>query len=166
VKTLYIVRHAKSYLKEPGIPDHERPLLEKGKKRTKRIIDFLLLHRVKPDIILSSSARRAIETANFVAKGLNTPKNRIKSLSYFYKIDSQGIINEFMDFSDKYKSVMIIGHNPAVTNFVNLYLNTKIDSLPTSGVVCIKFNTQKWEEIETSKFSIGFVIYPAMLKKV
>jgi phosphohistidine phosphatase len=165
MKTLYIVRHAKASLKRPEIPDLERPLLEKGKKRTKRIIDYLLLRRIKPDIILTSNARRAVDTAKYIAKGLSCSENKIRVLSYFYRIDAQGLINEFMDFSDQYKSVMIVGHNPALTNFVNHFTKNKHDSLPTSSVVCLKFKTNNWDEIETAKFNIEFIVTPTMLRK-
>ena len=164
MKTLYVVRHAKASMKDPSIADRERPLLEKGKKRTKRIIDFLKLHRVKPDVILSSSAKRAVETAEYISRGLSCPDDIIQKLAYFYDIDERGLINEFMDFPDKYDSVMIVGHNPAITNFINNFSKKKMDSLPTSGVVCIKFNMDSWDEIESARHTIEFVIYPAILK--
>jgi phosphohistidine phosphatase len=164
MKTLYVVRHAKASLKDPDISDLERPLLEKGKKRTKRIIDFLTLHRVKPDIILTSPARRAMETAQYLAKGLSCSENIIKKLTYFYSIDERALLNEFLDFPDKYKKVMIVGHNPAITNFVNFFSKKKLDSLPTSSVACLKFKMEKWEEIESAKCTVEFVVYPSMLK--
>jgi phosphohistidine phosphatase len=165
MKTLYIVRHAKASLKRPEIVDLDRPLLEKGKKRTKKIIDYLLLRRIKPDIILTSNAKRATDTAKYIARGLSCSESRIRVLSYFYRIDTSGIINEFMDFSDEHKSVMIVGHNPAITNFVNRFTKNKVDSLPTSSVVCIKFKTSRWDEIESCKSSIEFIITPSMLNK-
>ncbi|HQQ12358.1 MAG TPA: histidine phosphatase family protein, partial [Bacteroidales bacterium] len=70
MKTLYIVRHAKSSWDFPEVSDHDRPLLEKGKKRTRKIIDFLQKKKVKPDLIISSSALRARETAGYLAVGL------------------------------------------------------------------------------------------------
>lgn len=165
MKKLYLVRHAKSNLKQPGLSDFERPLLEKGKKRTKHIIDFLIKKKVDPDLIISSSAYRAIETARYIAKGLSYPEYKIKSLSYYYKIDCEGILNDFMDFSDDYDTVMIIGHNPALTNFANRFLKTRLDSLPTSGVVCFNFNMNKWEDIEAADCNTEFVTFPSELTK-
>ena len=59
---------------------------------------------------------------------------------------------------------MIIGHNPGFTYFANQYLRPTIDNLPTSGIVCIEFGTDKWEDIDQCKFHLNFVIFPKMLK--
>ena len=78
MKTLYIVRHAKSSWDQAGLADHQRPLLEKGKKRTKRIIDYLLENNIKADLIISSHAVRALETARIIGYALNYPVDEIR----------------------------------------------------------------------------------------
>ena len=67
MKTLYIVRHAKSSWDHPGLGDDQRPLLEKGKKRTKYVVDYFLENNCRPDLIISSHAVRAFETAKIIA---------------------------------------------------------------------------------------------------
>lgn len=163
MKTLYVVRHAKSSWSHIDLPDHDRPLLEKGKKRTRKIINFLKEEGVTVDFIISSSAIRASETALYFAKGLNYAANEIKTDPAMYYASAEDIFMQFNDLNDDYSKVMIVGHNPALTNFVNCFIQPPIDWLPTSGVISIKFKTDKWEEIRESKFEIGFVIFPKLL---
>jgi len=133
MKTLYIVRHAKSSWKYPELPDDERPLLEKGKKRTKRVIDYLLEKKVKVDYIISSHAVRAYDTAKILAHALNYKTDEIKVDHEIYYADSDKLFNQFYDLPDRYDSIMIVGHNPAFTNFSNCFAVPNIDWLPTSN---------------------------------
>lgn len=164
MKTVYIVRHAKSSWDISGIPDEERPLLEKGKKRTKKIIDFLHRQDISVDYIISSHAVRALETAKILAHALNYPKDNIKVDPHIYFANGNSIFNQFYDLPDQYNSVMIVGHNPALTDLVNHYLRPKIDNLPTSGVVSITFDTDQWERIHLANHTINFVVFPKELE--
>ncbi len=84
MKTLYIVRHAKSSWNKVDMPDEKRPLMEKGKKRTKKVIDYLLANHIKVDYIISSHAVRAHETAKILAHALKYPIENIKIDSNIY----------------------------------------------------------------------------------
>lgn len=163
MKTLYIVRHAKSSWDFPGLADHERPLMEKGKKRTRKIIEYLREKQVVPDLIVSSSALRARETANYIASGLGIEKDEIKIDSGLYHADADSIFNQFEDLSESYQSVMLVGHNPALTNFVNIFLSPPIDWLPTSAVVAVDFHTSDWEDLKSATYSIRMVVFPKLL---
>ncbi len=165
MKTLYIVRHAKSSWKYPELSDEERPLLEKGKKRTKKIIDYLHENSVKVDYIITSHAVRAHETAKILAYALKYPVEDIKVDHEIYFADSDKLFNQFYDLPDRYDHVMIVGHNPAFTNFANYFVSPKIDWLPTSGIVCIEFEVNRWDKVPTADRRTGFVVYPKMLAK-
>jgi phosphohistidine phosphatase len=164
MKTLYIVRHAKSSWDFPGLPDHDRPLLEKGKKRTKKVIDFLVKQDVNVDFIISSSALRARETADYIARGLGFDPDNIKLDPSLYHADSELLFDQFLDLNDEYKSLMMVGHNPTLTNFVNNWLKPPIDWLPTSGVVCLEFDADQWENIRTASAKVAFVAFPKLIK--
>lgn len=165
MKTLYIVRHAKSSWDYPELPDEQRPLLEKGKKRTKRVIDYLLEHKTVVDYIISSPAVRAYETAKIVGKALKHDKKEIQRDSLLYSADTERLQNLFFDLPSGVDTLMIFGHNPTLTNFANHFIIPKIDNLPTSGVVCIDFDIDRWEDISSLKSSLRFFITPRMLKK-
>jgi len=160
MKTLYIVRHAKSSWKHPELGDDERPLLEKGKKRTRKIINYLLEKDTSVDLIISSYAVRALETARIIAHAIGYPEDEIRISQQLYHASSERIYDQFFDLSDEISSLMIVGHNPTFTNFANQFLDDKIDWLPTSGVVSITFDTNTWTDVPLAKYKTNFVIYP------
>ncbi|MCB2206676.1 MAG: histidine phosphatase family protein [Bacteroidetes bacterium] len=164
MKTLYIVRHAKSSWSDRSLSDHERLLMRKGIVKTKKITDFLSKQIKCPDLLLSSTAVRAKKTADLVAKELDYPEDRIVTSKALYHADSEEIFDEIYGISNNINNLMIFGHNPGLTYFVNLFLRPTIENLPTSGVVSIEFITDKWEEISEAKFHVNFVVFPKMLK--
>jgi phosphohistidine phosphatase len=164
MKTIFVVRHAKSSWDISDIPDIKRPLLEKGKKRTKKVIDYLLDNSILVDYIISSHALRALDTAKILAHALKY-QDDIKIDSHLYYADGDSIINQFFDLSDRYQSVMIVGHNPALTDFVNHYLDKPIDNLPTSGIVSISFDTEHWDKVPTATHKVNFMLFPKELEK-
>lgn len=164
MKTLYLVRHAKAIMENRTVQDFERQLLEKGLKRTRHIIDFLLNKNISVDLIVCSPAVRAFETARAFAHALNYPLVNIKLEKTIYEGDSDKIANLFYDLPHNIDSLMIVGHNPSITNFANLLLAEPIDYLPTSGIVSIKFDAKSWDEIWQAKKITNFVITPRMLK--
>ena len=166
MKTVYVVRHAKSSWENPHLRDLDRPLLETGKKRTKKIIDYLIDKLVFPDMIISSNALRSKETARYIAIGLGYPASDIQLDQSLYEAKDKSLSNIFFDLSDKLNSVMIVGHNPSLTNFINQFTSEHIDFLPTSGVVCIDFDTEQWELIHSSPFRVNFIVYPKLISKI
>ncbi len=73
------------------------------------------------------------------------------------------ILNQFYDLPDRFDSVMIVGHNPSLTDFVNLFLKSPIENLPTSGVVSFTFDTDKWEKLADAGRKTNFVLFPKEL---
>lgn len=163
MKTLYIVRHAKSSWNHPELSDEERPLLEKGKKRTRKIINYFRERNVKVDLIISSHAVRAHETARIIAHGIGYPIENIVISQQVYHAGADLLFDQFFDLSDDINSLMIVGHNPAFTNFANHFLEKKIDWLPTSGVVSVSFDTRLWVNLPLAKPRLNFIVYPKEL---
>ena len=139
--------------------------MDKGKTRTSKVSHALQKKKIKVDLIISSHAVRAIETSKILADGLQYPIEKIKIESTLYHSTGDGLYNLFFDLPEKYSSLMIVGHNPALTDFVNIFLHEKIENLPTSGVVSIGFDTDKWEEIPISKRKVNFALFPKSLTK-
>lgn len=164
MKTVYIVRHAKSSWDFPHLSDHERPINKKGKKRTRIITDYLSKNKITIDLIISSHAVRASETAGIIARAIDYPAESIRIDRMIYHTNADRLIEQFFTLPNEVSSVMLVGHNPTLTNFVNNYLDDKIDWLPTSAVVCMKFNTNNWEDISMAKHENVFAISPRMLK--
>ncbi len=164
MKTLYIVRHAKSSWEQPSIGDHERPVLEKGVKRTKMVAKFLIEKKTRPDLIVSSDARRAYQTAVILAKKLGYPTEKISLSKMMYHAASQDVADIFYEIPENVNSLMLVGHNPTMTDFANQFLIEKTDWLPTSGVVSVSFDAAEWNKIFEVKPVVNFVVYPKMLK--
>jgi phosphohistidine phosphatase len=159
------MRHAKSALGQNGVPDTERPLTEKGKKRTKKVIDCLLRENIQIDYLITSPAIRAYDTATILAHALRYPKDEIKVDTQLYFSDGHGLMYQFYDLPDRFNKIMIIGHNPALSDFVNRFLSDPIDHLPTSGIVSITYFTDKWDRIPQADFLVNFTIFPGELKE-
>lgn len=160
MKTLYLVRHAKSSWEDLAKEDHERDLLPKGEKRTRRIVTYLRKQQVAPDLIVSSHALRAYATACILAEGLGYSREEILIDSQLYFSGAQAIENVVYGLPDNRNHVMLVGHNPDMTRFANVFLDEKVDYMPTSAVVCIRFMTDKWENIMMAAREIPFVVFP------
>jgi len=163
MKTIYLVRHAKSSWEKIDLPDEKRPIMEKGKKRTKKVIDYLHANHINVDYIISSHAVRALETAKILAQGLNYPLENIKIDHEIYHGDGESIKDHISKLPDRFNSVMIVGHNPSLTNLVNLFLKSPIDNLPTSGVASFSFDTDRWENLQDSVPGKNFILLPREL---
>ena len=154
MKTLYIARHAKSSWDDMQVSDHDRKLLPVGKNRTKKIARWLKEHKVFPDKIISSTAVRAYKTACLLAQGMGFPEEKTEKKTTLYNADTEDIMEIIYALPDTVEKVMVVGHNPAFTVLVNLFLDWEhqIDNLPTSGVAAILFDTNKWEETDQAKY--------------
>lgn len=158
MKTLYIVRHAKSSWDMAGLSDFDRPLNERGKNDAPHMGKRLKKRNIKPDLLLTSPAKRAWSTSKRIAEELGYSREKIKTDRALYHADEQQLLSVIKEVNDKYKTLMIFGHNPGLTDFVNLLRDDRkiIDNLPTCGVVSITFNILHWREI---KFGSGKVMH-------
>lgn len=165
MKTLYIARHAKSSWDFSSIPDYDRPLLDTGVSRMKRITEYLKKQEARPDLIVTSHAVRAKETARIIALGLLYPVDKIVIDEKIYHGDMDDLINLITALSNDVDRAMIVGHNPMMTTLSNIFLEKPIDWLPTSGVICIEFVTNNWEDILKADKKTDFIITNKLIKK-
>ncbi|MCK9204968.1 MAG: histidine phosphatase family protein [Bacteroidales bacterium] len=164
MKTLYLVRHAKASWDESGLSDFDRPLLPKGIKKTNRIVGFLQKRNTQVDLIISSPAVRALETAKIIAAGLDYPSIRIRTEQKIFNGYHDRILDIIYDTRNDIQSLMIVGHNPAITLVANLFLHPGIEIMPTTGVVCLSFNIDTWAEIPSTEAIREFIMYPKLLE--
>ena len=163
MKTLYLMRHAKSSWNHAGLDDLDRPLLEKGLKRTRHIIDYFQNNKVEIDLIICSHAVRSVETARIIAHAFNVEESNFRIEKGIYTADAGSLTDQLYDLPASVSNVMIVGHNPAITNLANNYLYEKIDYLPTSGVIAVDFEINEWDELISAAFTIRFVAFPKKL---
>jgi phosphohistidine phosphatase len=163
MKTLYIVRHAKASWEFPDLADVERPIIEKGIYNTKLIVAELSNKNISVDLMVSSHAKRAKETAKIIATGINYPVEKIEISRHIYQVDRDDIFDILFAVKDTIDTLMIIGHNPTLTQFANLFLDEKIEFLPTSGVVSVSFETGNWIGVINSPYKTNFTLFPKQL---
>lgn len=164
MKTIYLFRHAKSSWDDSRLADEERPLTPKGISNTLLVTDYLKDHQIRPDLIFSSHAVRAFDTAVMVAKALGYPKKDIRVEPKIYSGDYDSLLDILYATSDDIASLMIFGHNPTLTQFANLLLDPGIGEMSPSAVVGISFDTDKWEGIPMNHAKKEFYVFPKMLK--
>ncbi len=148
-KILYLVRHAKSSWSNPSLADKDRPLNQRGRNSAPYMGQCLAAHGHRPDLIISSPAKRAFSTAKKLAKELAYDKSEIlkhESL-YFSGTGSMWKLLEGLD--DRYQKVMIVGHNPAMTSLLNILCDAPVENMPTCAVAVIGFDMASWSEMDT-----------------
>ena len=163
MKTLYIVRHAKSSWGFPDLKDEDRPIIDKGIHNTNKIVKELIRFDVSIDKMICSKARRTLETAKIVARGINFPIEKIESNITLYKADVDDLTEIIKEVEEDIYQLMIIGHNPTLTQFANRFLDEKMEILHTSEVVSFEFETKKWFDFEKSKCKTKFVLSPKFI---
>ena len=124
--------------------------------------EVLKERNVIPDLILSSTAVRAIKFAKMIAKKLDYDKNKIFSSRDFYLASVSELVNEFQSLDSKYNSVFFVGHNPEITSLANYLCDEKTGNIPTSGIFAVKFDINLWDELDKDKGKFNFFIYPKM----
>ncbi len=165
MKTLVLIRHAKSSWKFPELKDMDRPLKKRGLKDAPLIGKVLKDLHVAPDLILSSPAVRAITTAKIMAKETGFDETKIVTESKIYLESKSKLLKVINQINDQHNTVFLIGHNPGLTDFANMLLSESVDDLPTSGVIGIQFESDNWSEAEKGKGKKTFYEIPKVHRK-
>jgi phosphohistidine phosphatase len=164
MKTLYLVRHAKSSWDNPDQIDFDRPLNERGKKNAPRMGKRLKEKRVTPDMMISSPAERALATCIEMARVLGFPEEKIKTDKRLYHANEDQLLQVIKELRDSPRDseevVILFGHNPGLTEFANALLNKDLENIPTCGVVAAKLNISTWKEAKFGCGEMEFFEYP------
>jgi phosphohistidine phosphatase len=159
-KTLFLVRHAKSSWKDECLTDHDRPLNKRGKRDASEMARRLAIIYKKPDKIMSSTALRAISTAKAMAKGFHLKPSRIVRNTLIYEAEPSGLLEIIRAFDDRYARVLMVGHNPELTEAVNLLSGSEIENIPTCGFVVLRFSIRLWSEAKPLSAQLLDFDYP------
>jgi phosphohistidine phosphatase len=145
MKTLLILRHAKSSWKDDSLADHERPLNKRGQKDAARMGELLRTEGLQPDLILCSSAVRASETARLAIEASGYA-SEIEYRDDLYAFEPGAYLNALLKLADTCDMVMLIGHNPALEELLN-GLSGDYHSLSTAALAHVELPTEVWKEI-------------------
>ena len=162
--TLFLCRHAKSSWDEPGLSDKDRPLNARGKNDAPMMGRMLENREENPDLIISSPAERAFMTAKLISDELGYRQKDIIVDNRIYMAGIDDFIEVLKECRNKDKTIMIFSHNYGITDFANYICSSRIDNIPTCGIVKIKFEFSNWEKIKKEKGKLEYFIYPKMFK--
>ena len=162
--TLFLCRHAKSSWDEPGLSDKDRPLNARGKNDAPMMGRMLENREENPDLIISSPAERAFKTAKLISDELGYRQKDIIVDNRIYMAGIGDFIEVLKECRSKDKTIMIFSHNYGITDFANYISSSRIDNIPTCGIVKIKFEFSNWEKIKKEKGKLEYFIYPKMFK--
>ena len=145
MKSILILRHAKSSWKHPELNDHDRPLNKRGMRDAPLIGEFLKNEHLIPDFIISSNAKRAHSTAKIVAKASGYKREIVLNQSLYAA--RPAYIDVLRDLSNEYARVLMVGHNPGLEELVSM-LTGETHSLSTCSLVHIQLRVNKWAELD------------------
>lgn len=160
MKNLILIRHAKSSWDNPEWSDFDRPLNKRGLRDAPFMANLLFRKDIVPDIIISSTAKRALETAQFFCEVFNYSKDNLQQDLGIYERGSKYIINLLSKLDDNINTVFLIGHNPDITSLATYFSGEFFDNVPTCGIVGVKFNFDNWESIATKNGELLFNVFP------
>lgn len=160
MKRLYIVRHGKSSWKNENLSDFERPLKARGVKNAQEIALQLKSDWHLPEAIYVSAAKRTLETALLFTQAFNQKHTTLHVLSDLYECNAETVQDLVTQLPNNLYSVMIIGHEPALSQFFTKYVDFNHEKFVTSGVVCIDFNTENWAKLSKENAQLLFYNFP------
>ncbi|MBG8555224.1 SixA phosphatase family protein [Hymenobacter guriensis] len=160
MKTLYLMRHAKSSWSFEDLSDHDRPLNDRGRDDVPAMGRALAERQIQLDLLVSSTAVRALSTAALVAKELQYPHEQIKVEERIYRADPLELLAVVRELPDEADAVLLIGHNNTITDFANLLSPSAIPEMPTAAVVCLKFDIGRWQNLDRTNAEYYFFDAP------
>ena len=162
MKTLLLIRHAKSSWDDISLSDFDRPLNDRGKKDAPMMARRLSDKKIKIDSFVSSPAKRAKRTAVFFAKEFGIDENQIVFKTELYSAPKEIFYEVIEKLDNVADHVAIFSHNPGITDFVNSLTDVHADDMPTCSVFAIKTDAKKWNQFRTSNKEFWFFDYPKL----
>lgn len=162
MKTLYLIRHAKSSWKFPELDDFDRPLNKRGKRDAPMMGQRLHQHSIVPNLILCSPAKRTKRTAQAIAKAVDYPASEIKYRQAIYEASAEEMSTLLQSVDNSENTVLLVAHNPGLTELANRLTSHYIDNVLTAGVVAMQFSITHWKEIENEQGQFLWYDYPKL----
>lgn len=171
MKTVLLLRHAKSDWGDPGLADFDRPLAGRGLKDAPRIGQVLADFDIIPDKIVASPARRAKQTAELVAEACGYKKTAIEWHESFYGGYSDDLIAALQALPDPVERAMLVGHNPTMEETAAALLAGDTDenltiTIPTAGLLCLDLDIMSWADLEPGDAILRWYLIPKLIKAI
>lgn len=160
MKTLYLIRHAKASWEQPELTDFERPLTALGETHAHTIAAELKNNKVKPDLIISSPALRALNTAKIMAQAVGYPEDKIKIEDIIYNGGVEELMEVIKAIKPSHKKVFFFGHNPSLTWLLHFLCEDAKMNIPTCGVIGIELGMRDWEHLTEAEGRVITFLHP------
>ncbi|MCW9057802.1 MAG: histidine phosphatase family protein [Gammaproteobacteria bacterium] len=160
MKRLTLIRHAKSDW-DNRLPDFERPLNARGEGDVPRMAARMLQYHERPDRLLSSPAVRALRTTTLLAQGLGIPEQEIRTEKDLYNASARALLDCLRATTDDHIGhLVLVAHNPGITDLANQLTNSRIDDLPTCAVLGAELEIEHWHEARPGCGRVRYYDYP------
>jgi phosphohistidine phosphatase len=160
MKTLTILRHGKSTRNDVGLSDYERPLSPRGEADAPVMAERLTDAGIRPSLIMSSPAARAWTTARLFAKAISYPVEFLQREDRLYLASLDKLLDVMAEQDAAFNSIVLVGHNPGLTELANHLLPGATDSIPTCGIVSLNIETDTWDLRQKNPVELGFCDSP------
>jgi phosphohistidine phosphatase len=145
MKTLLLMRHAKSSWKHPDLPDQDRPLNKRGEKDAPHMGKFIRDKELIPQYIMASPAKRVTQTVDGMLEKMNY-KGKVEYIDSLYLAEPGAYLSTLQSVSDKFERVMVVGHNPGLEGLLQI-LSGQVESLPTASIAHLVLPIEHWADI-------------------
>ena len=160
MKTLTILRHAKSSWGDDNLVDHERPLNSRGKRDAPVMAARMAREGIRPSLILSSSAKRAWSTAKEVAKEISYPAEFLQRERDLYHAGVSRLLDVLAEQDDGFNNILLVGHNPGLTDFANYLVPDLTNNIPTCGYLSVNIDVDDWNLKDARSIELIIFDYP------
>ena len=160
MKSILLIRHAKSSWDDLSLSDIDRPLNNRGKKDAPEMAERLLQKKIKVDAFISSPAKRARKTAEIFSKAFGQGKKEVEINDDLYEAGESQIAGVIASIPNEHDVVAIFSHNPGITDFANTLTTTRVDNIPTTGVFAVQADTDDWTSFSSAPKQLLFFDYP------
>jgi phosphohistidine phosphatase len=162
MRTLTLVRHAKSSWNNNGLSDRERPLNKRGEHDAPMMGRRIVAAEIRPSLIISSPAVRAWTTAKIIAREIGYPREFLQREKSVYMASLDDLLDVMVAQDAEFNNVLLVGHNPGLTYFANYLSPGVTDNLPTAGVVSVGIEQEDWNLYSQPKTELLVYDYPKL----
>lgn len=148
MKELLVIRHGKSSWDDPSLADHDRPLAKRGREAAPEMGRRLRARGAVPERLVTSDAVRARDTAVALGEAMGLGPDAVLLEPRLYTGSGTDVLAVVRRLDDAYERIGIVGHNPALHEFLHDASDLRLDKFPTAGVVHLRFPAGRWADIE------------------
>ena len=160
MKSVILVRHAKSSWDDAGVSDFDRPLNARGKEDAPKMAKRLIDRHITIDAFISSTAKRARKTASIFMKEFEGDKDEIILVPELYLPATEAFYSAIANAPSKAKTIALFSHNPGITDFVNDLTDVRVDDMPTCSIFAVKADIQDWKQFKDAEKQYWFFDFP------